>query len=307
MSQTVMPLVSVIIPCYNQAHFLTDSVGSLIAQTLDDWECIIVNDGSPDDTRAVVTSLMQQDRRIRYVEQENCGLACARNTGLNHAHGHYIQFLDADDLIAPDKLQLQFDALRGLNGLALCYSDYRHCHENNVDQTVSRDNFLPPRFVLDRPLHDIAARWETQFSIPVHSFLFDARFFTEEGIRFDVTLPNHEDWDCWMQVFALDPIVKVTSGPLAIYRICGAAMCMNKPRMWYGFKTAIRKQQRKFRKDPVMRRILACKMQEMKIAYGDNKSYLAMIALRNYVNRIYEKIVPWPIQKFIANKFRGVR
>ncbi len=302
-----MPLVSVIIPCYNQAHFLTDSVGSLIAQTLDNWECIIVNDGSPDDTRAVAKSLVQQDPRIRYFEQENCGLACARNTGLNLAHGRYIQFLDADDLIAPEKLQLQLDALKGINQLALCYSDYRHCHENNVDQTVKRDNFLPPRFVLDRPLHDIAARWETQFSIPVHSFLFDARFFTEKAIRFDVTLPNHEDWDCWMQIFALDPIVKVTPGPLAIYRICGAAMCMNKQRMWYGFRKAIRKQQRNFRNDSVMRRILAGKMQEMKIAYGDKKPFVVMIVLRNYVNRMYEKLVPWPIQKFMANIFRGAR
>lgn len=299
------PIVTVIIPCYNQARFLSDSIGSLIAQTLEDWECVIVNDGSPDDTRTVALSLAANDPRVRYVEQENRGLAGARNTGLTYAHGHYIQFLDADDLIEPEKLRLQVEALSEANGLGLCYSDYRHCPEDNVNQTAKRDNFPPPRFTMDRPLHDIAARWETQFSIPVHSYLFDARFFREKGIRFDETLPNHEDWDCWMQIFSLDPIVKLTPGPLAIYRICNTAMCTDNQRMWHGFRKAIRKQQRIFRHDPVMRRILANKMQEMKNAYREDRPS-SRLALLHYAKHIYKRLVPWPIQKFIANTSRSI-
>lgn len=294
------PTVSVIIPCFNQASFLPDCIASLQAQTYPHWEAIIVNDGSPDDTREVALKLCETEPRIRYIEQENRGLAGARNTGLDHAHGCYIQFLDADDLIEPEKLRLQVEALSGINGLALCYSDYRHCPENNVHQTAKRDNFPPPRFIMARPLHDIAARWETQFSIPVHSYLFDARFFREQGIRFDEALPNHEDWDCWMQIFALDPNVKLTPGPLAIYRICNAAMCTDRQRMWHGFRKAIHKQQRIFRHDPVMHCILANKMREMKNAYSDIQPFATMTGLRHHVIRIYKILMPRPIQKFIA-------
>ena len=264
-----------------------------------DLECIIVNDGSPDDTQTVALSLASKDPRIRYIEQKNRGLAGARNTGLNHASGRYIQFLDADDLIEPEKLRLQIEALSEINGLALCYSDYRHCPEDNIKLTTKRDKFSRPRFTMERSIHDIAARWETQFSIPVHCYLFDTRFFSEKGIRFDETLPNHEDWDCWMQIFALDPIVKLTAGPLAIYRICNTSMCTDGQRMWTGFQKAILKQQRIFRDDPVLRRILTDKMREMKNVYKNDLPPTTMVTLQRYAKRIYKRFTPWPIQKFI--------
>ena len=301
------PLISVIIPCYNQARYLPEALESLLAQSLQDWECIVVNDGSTDNTIEVAAAYEARDSRIRLVSQKNRGLSGARNRGIDEAKGNWIQFLDADDFIAPEKFQLQIDALIEVKGLALCYSDYLNCHQDDVNQTVKRDNFPLPRFILDNPLHDIAARWETQFSIPVHSYLFDANFFREKGIRFDETLPNHEDWDCWMQIFALEPIVKLTPGPLATYRICDAAMCMNKQRMWHGFRKAIRKQQRVFRHDPVMRRILSDKFREMKNAYGENKYLLVIMKVRKFSNRIYTRLMPWPIQKFIANISRTVR
>jgi glycosyltransferase involved in cell wall biosynthesis len=295
------PLVSVIIPCYNQARFLSDAIDSLKAQTFIDWECIIINDGSSDNTHEVTLALAINDQRIHYVEQENQGLSGARNTGLDHAQGRYIQFLDADDLIEPDKLSLQVESLSNITGLALCYSDYRHCPENNVMETIRRDNFPPPRFIMSKPLHDIAARWETQFSIPVHSYLFDARLFSEYGIRFDITLPNHEDWDCWMRIFALTPVIKLTPGALAIYRICNTSMCVDRQQMYQGFSQAIRKQQRIFRNDPIMRRILKDKMQEIKKNYSSNRPNSVMMNFRINAMRAYIKVMPWPIQKFIIN------
>src|SRR5665647_2316811 len=77
--------ISVIIPCYNQAHFLNESVGSVIAQTYTNWECIIVNDGSTDDTEKVALEISQKDNRIQYIKKENGGLSSARNAGLNIA------------------------------------------------------------------------------------------------------------------------------------------------------------------------------------------------------------------------------
>ena len=89
--------VSVIIPCYNQAHFLPDALLSVLEQTYQNWECIIVNDGSPDDTETIAKDWCKKDDRFTYLYKENGGLSSARNFGINDAKGEYILTLDADD------------------------------------------------------------------------------------------------------------------------------------------------------------------------------------------------------------------
>jgi glycosyltransferase involved in cell wall biosynthesis len=101
-----MPEVSVIIPAYNSARFLAESIPTVLQQTFADFELLVVDDGSTDDTRQVVASF-ECDARVRYVHQQNRGGAAARNTGIAHCTGKYIAFLDADDLWAPEKLQKQ--------------------------------------------------------------------------------------------------------------------------------------------------------------------------------------------------------
>jgi glycosyltransferase involved in cell wall biosynthesis len=103
------PLVSVVIPAYNAARTLEATVASALAQTVQDLEIVIVNDGSRDDTLAVARSL--SDPRIHVVDQPNGGAAAARNTGLQAASGRYVALLDADDLWLPDKLERQLRVL----------------------------------------------------------------------------------------------------------------------------------------------------------------------------------------------------
>ena len=93
--------VSVIIPCYKQAVFLPDALESLLKQTYRNWEAIVVNDGSPDNTEEVVRQYMQQDNRISYLPQQNQGVSAARNNGIKQAKGEFILPLDADDWIKP--------------------------------------------------------------------------------------------------------------------------------------------------------------------------------------------------------------
>src|SRR5688500_17587486 len=95
-------LTSIIIPAYNAASYLPDSVGSVIAQTYPHWELIIVNDGSTDNTLQVLESFT--DPRIRCIHQANSGVSTARNNGIENAKGHYICFLDADDAWEKDNL-----------------------------------------------------------------------------------------------------------------------------------------------------------------------------------------------------------
>jgi glycosyltransferase involved in cell wall biosynthesis len=98
---TALPLVSVVIPCYNQAQFLGDAIQSVLAQSYRHVEVIVVNDGSNDDTAAVVATFPS----VRYLCHENQGLAAARNTGLAHCRGQLLVFLDADDRLLPEAIK----------------------------------------------------------------------------------------------------------------------------------------------------------------------------------------------------------
>ena len=180
----MVPQVTVIIPTYNQAKYLKDALNSLIDQTFEDWECIIINDGSTDDTGEVIRSYAGKDSRICYVEQANSGLAAARNRGLEKVKGRYIQFLDSDDALHKNKLQLQLALLSQTKELALSYSDYITSIEN--DLSIPHPYYLTPKFNSNNLLYDLILRWETEISIPIHCFLFDAKFFNKHKIIYHI-------------------------------------------------------------------------------------------------------------------------
>ena len=101
-----MPLISVVVPCYNQAQYLDECLQSVLNQTYQDWECIIVNDGSPDHTEEIAKNWVEKDARFRYLSKENGGLSSARNAGIEIAKGEWILPLDADDKIGERYLEL---------------------------------------------------------------------------------------------------------------------------------------------------------------------------------------------------------
>ncbi len=119
------PRVSVVVRCYGQASFLPEAVGSVVAQTFEDWELVVVNDGSPDATSAVARSLAERhpDRRIRLVEQPNLGPPKALNTGVAAARGELILVLDADDTIHPTFLARSVAALDADPGADIAFTD----------------------------------------------------------------------------------------------------------------------------------------------------------------------------------------
>ena len=100
------PLVSIIIPCYNQAKFLQETLQSVNHQTYSNWECIIINDGSPDNTEEIALEWCYKDVRFKYFKKENGGLSSARNFGILHARGDLILPLDADDKISKNYLSI---------------------------------------------------------------------------------------------------------------------------------------------------------------------------------------------------------
>ena len=94
-----MPIISIIMPAYNKASFISEALDSVIAQTFTDWECIVVNDGSTDNTEEIVLPYVNREPRIKYFAQPNQGVSCARNKGIKESIGEYILPLDADDMI----------------------------------------------------------------------------------------------------------------------------------------------------------------------------------------------------------------
>jgi glycosyltransferase involved in cell wall biosynthesis len=99
-------LVSVVIPCYNQARFLGEAIESVLSQSYRAFEVVVVDDGSTDNTSEVVARYAGADAGVRLIRQENRGLAGARNRGLAEAEGEYVVFLDSDDRLLPDALQV---------------------------------------------------------------------------------------------------------------------------------------------------------------------------------------------------------
>ena len=119
-------LVSIIVPCYKQAHFLNESLLSVLEQSYTNWECIIVNDGSPDTTEIIAKHWLAKDARFKYIAQDNRGLSAARNAAVKVSIGDFILPLDADDILDAAFLSTLVPVLEANNtlGLVTCYSKF---------------------------------------------------------------------------------------------------------------------------------------------------------------------------------------
>ncbi len=138
---TVMdqPTISIIIPSYNRAHLIGETLASVAAQTFQDYEIIVVDDGSKDNTPEIMQQWCQRDSRIRYVQQPNGGVSAARNTGIRLAQGEFIAFLDSDDLWRPWKLELQINLLRSLPQVGMLWT--------NMDTIDEQGKPLTPNYL----------------------------------------------------------------------------------------------------------------------------------------------------------------
>ncbi|HKR39319.1 MAG TPA: glycosyltransferase [Paraburkholderia sp.] len=167
-----MPQFSVIIPTYNCAAFIKQALDSVLAQTCDDYEVIVVNDGSTDDTKEVLRPYLTRNN-VRYIEQENQGLAAARNTAIRAACGAYIALLDADDIWLPEKLVKQAEYLHRHPRTALLCSNAFAFHDEDIsnkgvlvrslpDDGVSSDALLRRLLTQDNPIvcpTTVIAKW----------------------------------------------------------------------------------------------------------------------------------------------------
>lgn len=115
-------VVSIITPCYNGERFISETIDSVIVQTYKNWEMLIVDDGSQDNSAGIVRQYMKREPRIKLLQQNNAGSAAARNNGIRHAEGQYIALLDADDIWLPEFLEKQISFMKQKHAVCVCCS-----------------------------------------------------------------------------------------------------------------------------------------------------------------------------------------
>lgn len=201
MTETFLqPVVSIIIPCYNYAAFLPETCRSLVDQSFTSWECILVNNGAFRDTKAAAEKICSQDKRFIYIEAENTGPSAARNEGLKLARGKYIQFLDADDRLANDKLKEHVAVLENNPGLDLVYGPVKYFTSDFPEETRKQIMDLSDA---GKNGHD--GDGKALFSILIRKNIFvinspltRKRVFDEAG-HFNEQLKQLEDWELWLR------------------------------------------------------------------------------------------------------------
>lgn len=217
-----MPTVSVITPCFNYAQFLGETLECLLRQTYADWECVIVDDGSTDASPEVARRYQAQDRRIRYVRQENRGLPAARNTGLRESSGRYVFFLDADDLIHPDALGWLIAAMEN-SSRRVALMQARNFYRDPAADSFPFESRPRAAAFLPNVLADNLA--------PVHCYLAERAMVLAAG-GFDERLHACEDWDLWIRVALQGAELAHVDRVGAYYRRHATSMSTSKFRMW---------------------------------------------------------------------------
>jgi len=187
-------IVSVIMPVFNAGQFIAEAVDSVIKQTFNRWELIIVNDGSTDDTRSIAEKYVAADARIKLITQENKKLSAARNTGITAAKGEWIAFLDADDFWVPEKLEKQLAATEKHPAAGVIFSDGFVFYNNDV-KTAQHYGTVVGYFA---PADIYKLEYRGNY-IPVLSVLVKKKELDTVGPQ-DEKLRACEDWDYWLRL-----------------------------------------------------------------------------------------------------------
>jgi len=193
------PAVSVVIPVYNGENYLRLALESVLCQTFQDFEIIVIDDGSKDSTPDIAQSFGD---RVRYVRQENAGVAAAVNHGISLARGRYFAWLSHDDLWAPEKLSEQLQALQHVDGPAVCYTDVKFIDgEGKVFD--EKEAPLPDRHAIVR-----AVLQGEPVLFAAYSLVCDLRCFEQVGL-YDLKKRHTQDADMLLRLARAFPFVRV--------------------------------------------------------------------------------------------------
>jgi glycosyltransferase involved in cell wall biosynthesis len=188
---------SVIIPSYNYGHFIKECLNSVLAQTYSDWECLIIDNASTDNTESICREYLQ-DTRFNYIKlNENQGPSHARNIALKQCKGDFVLFLDADDLIENNKLQSAHEIINETNS-DLVFTDFRYFSKDPevIHKTVSFKGIFEPGIINAVTIREKLVEGNV-FAI---SCVIAKRSVLEKAAYFDEKISYNEDWDLWLRI-----------------------------------------------------------------------------------------------------------
>lgn len=225
-------LVTVIMPCYNQANFLTKSIQSVIDQTYSNLEIIVVDDGSTDQTAQIVKDIIAKnpDYKIKYLFKKHSGPSETRNLGIKMAQGKYIQLLDGDDYLAKNKIKKQVDFFDKNNQIDVVYGSFRYEY---LDKSAPKLK----SFVIDlgRAKDQLALLLANGGLMPIHCFLIRKEVFNRAG-WFNIQRDALEDLDLWIR--CVQKGVKFTfqeDNQASIYVLKNVSLSRNKLKMYSNY------------------------------------------------------------------------
>lgn len=214
---TVQPTVSIITPAYNCERYITETIQSVLHQSLQDWEHLIIDDGSTDRTREIVRDLSRADTRIRLIENEsNLGAAASRNRGLEAARGRYIAFLDSDDCWMPQKLERQIASMRE-NKDVFSFTPYQVISEDGRPIRLV-DTAAPKRVNFEQML-------KKEATLGCSTVMLDKEFV--EKTRFP-DIKRAQDYGFWLKLLQCGVSAARHDDVMTLYRIQPNGISRNK-------------------------------------------------------------------------------
>ena len=200
-------LVSIITPCYNGSKYIGETIKSVLAQTYKEWEMIIVDDGSKDNSVEILEEFAQKDNRIKLIKQPNGGSANARNNGIRNAEGRYIALLDADDLWDNNFLEEQLKFMKEKN-VVLVYGSYRRIDENS-------NEILRPLIAREKStLKDM----QRMCYIGCLTGLYDSKKFGKVYLKEELK-SIRDDYAYWLDIMQFEKVAYGNQKVLASYRV----------------------------------------------------------------------------------------
>lgn len=189
-------MISIIIPLYNAEQYIVETLNSVLSQTYTNWECIIIDDGSTDHSADIVLEYIKKDNRFYYFKQENGGPSKARNYGLSVAKGEYIQFLDADDVLLPERFAILIPEYAKVGANFILYSNLEVGNSRNIYNTQKFGQNISLGH--DIYFKDMYAHFLKDFLFIPGCVLFPAELI--KNIQWDTTINHSEDWEFYLHV-----------------------------------------------------------------------------------------------------------
>ncbi len=259
------PLVSVIIPCYNHGRFLHDAINSVLEQTYPSIEILVVDDGSGDNTAEVAAAYPE----VKYFYKKNAGLSAARNTGIEKSSGEYIVFLDADDWLYKDAVEVNLSYFNARKELALVSGAYDRFFvaDNSTKEEITELSEDPYWHLLHGNFIGVPA-----------AVMYSRRVFST--FRFDAGLKACEDYDMYLNIFRHYPVHHHTH-KVAAYRTHASNMSSNIPLMLCSALKVLKRQKTQLKTEPEKRAYLKgrslwkdyyCYMLWLKLKQGKSKA-----------------------------------